>query len=407
MTPARLKLSEIAGVFKSLADDPDADPGDIRAAVGDALGDLADVLPEPDQPWTWTNILAAEEIPPPIFRHGPTPGNLGLIFGESASGKSYLALTFGLSVALNRELLPTFPPTGAGRVVFLSFEDRGPLLRWRLRAIAAAHGIAFSEVVAALQDGRLRFRCDLPGALFEQDTRGAQPQPTPLWERFREQVHAERPALIVLDPFSAVADLEEENASRPVHAVAAGIADLAAETGAVALVCHHTSKQRASEGSQHAGRGSSALAARARWIMNLTPKDSADVIEITVSKDTFARPPDPVWLRRGDGGVLTETPRLSGKGSMNRETLVTAVVAWLSENPDKAVSASAIARSHGDSADLFTALKSEFGAAVTKTGLKAALKAGIEAGQLREEHEQIRGGEIFRLVPTDLEGAEQ
>ena len=404
MTPERVKLSELAGLFQFLATDPAATPEDIRHATADALGSLSEVLPTLDQPWTWTNILEAEEVPPPLFRHGPTPGELGLVYAESAGGKSYLALIFSLSLALVRPLLPTFAPTGIGRVVYLSFEDRGPLIRWRLRAIAAAHGIAFSEVVAALQDGRLRFRCDIPGALFEQESRGAQPTATPLWRTFEAQVRAERPALIVLDPFSATAVLEDENSARPIHAVAAAVANLAAEIGAVALVLHHTSKQRASEGTQHAGRGSSALAARARWIMNLTPKDSADVIEVTVSKNTYARPPDPVWLRRGEGGVLTETPRLSGKGTMSRDTLIDAVITWLSENPDKVVSAAAVAGNRGDSADLFAALKAQFGTAVTKTGIKDALKAGIEAGLLRENKEFIRGGEIFRIVPADSEG---
>jgi hypothetical protein len=106
--------------------------------------------------WLCQNVILCEAKGEEINEVGlnpPTPpghqymveplimkGRPALLFGPGGVGKSLLALTCGLSVAVGKEIIPGIPPAIHGNVLYLDWETTADVINDRIQAIAAGHG---------------------------------------------------------------------------------------------------------------------------------------------------------------------------------------------------------------------------------------------------------------------------
>lgn len=239
-------------------EEPPPEPPDEREALADKLrGKLltvAGVLELPAPSYLVDDVLVRDSI--------------AVLFGKPGSGKSFLALDFGLCVA--------------GGLPWQGREVRGgPVL------YVAAEGVAgLGKRVAAWQEATRVDRLDgiwfMPGALNLLQT-----------ERVAAlvEVAAElKPALVVLDTLARSMVGGDENSARDVG-VAVDAADrLRVATGATVLLVHHTTK----DGS--AFRGSSALEGAADTMLECTDDDGWMRLACEKQKDDAEFPP--IRLRR-------------------------------------------------------------------------------------------------------------
>ena len=84
-------------------------------------------------------------------------GRPALLFGPGGVGKSLLALTCGLSVAVGREIIPGIPPAVHGPVLYLDWETTAEVINDRIQSIAARHkfkpeGMFYRRCVRPLAD---------------------------------------------------------------------------------------------------------------------------------------------------------------------------------------------------------------------------------------------------------------
>lgn len=152
--------------------------------------------------------LQAAGVAPPryIVRPYVPRGVVTLLGGHGGAGKSMLALTIAAHVAAGRRWadLETMP----ARVLYVSLEDPGDVVRFRLRRIIEACGLDAERVARGLivLDGT-----ETGGALaLEYNNLGARVLlPTAELEELREQ--AEGCGLIVVDNASDAADFNEND----------------------------------------------------------------------------------------------------------------------------------------------------------------------------------------------------
>ena len=133
--------------------------------------------------------------------------------------------------------------------------------------------------------------------------------------------------LIIIDPASRFRG-GSENAAEDTTRFVEALERLSAAIGATVLVAHHVNKWsgRDREQLQEAARGSSAFTDGVRWQMNLAAMTPAEAKEFavpeeergfyltaTITKNNYAPPQPKVFLRRGEGGVLSAAVLVSGK----------------------------------------------------------------------------------------------
>jgi hypothetical protein len=193
---------------------------------------------------------------------------IAVLFGKPGSGKSFLALDFGLCVA--------------GGLPWQGREVRGgPVLH------VAAEGVAgLGKRVAAWQETSRLERLDgiwfVPGAvtLLQADRVAA-----------LVEVAAElKPALVVLDTLARSMVGGDENSARDVGVAIDATDRLRVATGATVLLVHHTTK----DGS--AFRGSSALEGAADTMLECSDDDGWMKLVCEKQKDDAEFPP--IRLRR-------------------------------------------------------------------------------------------------------------
>lgn len=185
-----------------------------------------------------------------------------LLAGHGGAGKSGIALHLALCVALEREWCGMVPEPR--RVLYLSCEDRWPVLHWRLRHIAAYLGVDLGEA---------------HGRLFVQDLVG---EDVVLWERdpktgftstsglacLRRSMESTGAELLVVDGISDTF-AGNENARGDVKRYVGALLSLIPPDGGVLLVGHVAKLAASSPGTSEGYSGSTAWhnAVRARWYL--------------------------------------------------------------------------------------------------------------------------------------------
>lgn len=188
---------------------------------------------------------------------------LAVIFGESGSGKSFLALD--ICAAITRGIEWRANRTVRGGVVYVCAEGaRG--FKARLRAYAHEHKVGLAELPAVIADA--------PNLLEPKDA-AALITSVKAWVAEHGQVD-----VVVLDTMAAVSPGGNENSSETVGLILSHCKLLSKETGALVVLIHHSGKD-----STKGARGWSGLRAAADAEIEITRNGDYRAAAITKLKD--------------------------------------------------------------------------------------------------------------------------
>lgn len=206
-------------------------------------------------------------------------GGLGVLYGPSGIGKSFVALDWSLCIASGLSWYGR--AVEGGRVVYIAAEGVAGLNQ-RVEAWSKARGHT--------PDERLCFLPEVVNLLDRSQIEKAE----------RTLAHlSEPPALIVVDTMARMMVGGDENAARDVGLVIDAVDSLRRPFGSAALIVHHTGKSGEDE------RGSSALRGAADVMHSLKPDGSALKLECTKAKDIGVPEPWTIHLSPlGDSCVL-------------------------------------------------------------------------------------------------------
>lgn len=164
---------------------------------------------------------------------------VGIVGGEPKCCKSFLALDLAVAVAAGVPCLRRFGVPRAGRVLLFAAEDALHIVRRRLEGIAAAVGVALTDLdIQVITAPTVRLDLDA-------DRRN-----------LAETVARLQPRLLILDPFVRLHRIDE-NASGEVAPLLAYLRELQRRHGVAVLVVHHSRKGGGSVRAGQALRGSS------------------------------------------------------------------------------------------------------------------------------------------------------
>jgi hypothetical protein len=164
---------------------------------------------------------------------------VGIVGGEPKCCKSFLALDLAVAVAAGAPCLRRFVVPRAGRVLLFAAEDALHIVRRRLEGIAAAVGVALTDLdIQVITAPTVRLDLDA-------DRRN-----------LAETVARLQPRLLILDPFVRLHRIDE-NASGEVAPLLAYLRELQRRHGVAVLVVHHARKGGGSVRAGQALRGSS------------------------------------------------------------------------------------------------------------------------------------------------------
>ncbi|MEI7035898.1 AAA family ATPase [Fulvimonas yonginensis] len=228
------------------------------------------------------------------------PLALVLLGGHGGAGKSILALTIAAHVAAGapfagHECRP-------GRVLFVSLEDDGHLVRFRLKRVCRAYGLDAVAIARnlVLLDGTAG------NATLATEIAVAGTRDTVATATFTElQAAAVGARLIVVDNASDAFDANE-NDRRSVRAFMRLLAGLARANGAAVLLLAHIDKAAArfgARGDNYSGSTAWHNSARAR----LALLREGNAIELRQEKNNLGPLAEPLRLRWNPDGVLVPT----------------------------------------------------------------------------------------------------
>jgi RecA-family ATPase len=231
---------------------------------------MSELRPSPVT-WLWPNRIPR--------------GKVTLLAGDPGVGKSFITCDIAARITLGGALGGDWPdgPTplrAPGDVVFLSAEDdpADTIVPRLLAAGADLRRVRFAEGI------------DRP----EERSMGLVELDRDCGAVARMLRSCERPRLIVIDPISAYLGRADGNSNTEVRAVLAGLARVAADTGAGVLCVTHLSKGGgAAQGAKvvYRAMGSLAFTAAARmvWYVSRLPADP-DVRAMTLVKSNICAP---------------------------------------------------------------------------------------------------------------------
>lgn len=256
-------------------------------------------------------------------------GKVGVIVAPGGTGKSNLLLQAGVSVATGVPLLDIWEVGEVGGVFMLLAEDDEEEIHRRvdniIRQLAVVHQF---EAIEALRKNLILKSMVAENNLMTETNVSREVQQTHYVQRLIATAKlVPNLKLIVIDPASRFRGGDENSAQDTTRFVEA-IECVAQATGATVLFAHHTNKgsSQATEPSQNASRGSSALTDGVRWQMNLAvmtkpeageyainPDERHCYLTATITKNNYAPPHPPVVLKRGEGGYLNHVTLTSNK----------------------------------------------------------------------------------------------
>lgn len=204
----------------------------------------------------------AQRRNPDWIIHGTLPAaGLAVLFGESGSGKSFLALD--LAIAVSQGTAWRGIPTHQSSVAYIVAEGIGGFSK-RLKAFAHQHGIDPTAVPLYILGDTPNF---MKGGDMSAVIDGIKAIPT-------------MPGLIIVDTWAQVTPGANENAGEDMGKALAQCKRLHEATGALVLLVHHSGKD-ASKGA----RGWSGLNAASDCTIEVIRSDNDRVATITKMKD--------------------------------------------------------------------------------------------------------------------------
>jgi hypothetical protein len=267
-----------------------------------------------ERPWILGDVLISQVV--------------SLLVGAGGTGKSLLSLTIAAHVVLGRPFLG-WEVKRSGRVVVYDAEDSREEQSRRLHAICAVYGLPENEVRAGLSlnsddsfyGGPPTSADEVPGLRVTQGNRPARVNVAAIAELTRV-ASAPDVALVIVGPLTDM-HTSNENDNPEMNYVMHVLRSVARLADVAVMVVHHTGKVQANAptlaGSQDAGRGASALAAKARVVMTLFRPSEEDCgaagipadkrqkfARLDIAKANLSGAPDaPRWLRWRDASIST------------------------------------------------------------------------------------------------------
>lgn len=271
-------------------------------------------------------LLEGQPMKPRLWvaHHRIPAGNVTLLNGDGASGKTTIGLQLCCSTALG-PLMPDWLGSIVdmpGPAIFLSAEEDIDEIHRRLDAILSQRGLSFRDL-----DHKLHFKC-MPGedCVLGAPNRLGVIQPTKLFNQLALTIENIRPSVVVLE---AAADLfsGNENDRVEVRQFIALLRRPAITTGAAVLLIQHPSLSGLASGSGTSGSTGWNNSVRSR--LNFTAAKPTngddpdpDLRELQVKKSNYGPPGETVRLRWQRGvfvpdGVASPTDRAAAEAPID------------------------------------------------------------------------------------------
>jgi hypothetical protein len=258
--------TDVAGEFAAIADgDPAGQQdhrviGDPQAPVRAPAGAVADGAPDVRFKFQPAHEFAVGTPPAWVVKGVLPQAQLAVMFGESGSGKSFVALDLAVAIATGtpwRERV-----VRKGQVAYIAAEGAGGF-RNRLKAIASDRAVALADIPMVVL-------ADSPNFMERTDA----------LDVAKAIVAAGGAQLVIVDTFAQVMPGANENAGEDVGRALAHCRGIHRATGALVLLVHHSGKD-ASRGA----RGWSGLRAAADAELEVIRADDARSLTVTKMKD--------------------------------------------------------------------------------------------------------------------------
>lgn len=244
---------------------------------------------------------------------GLLKGSVGMIVGQGAIGKSFLALHIGLAMATGNPVAGGLwdAPT-VGPVTVIMGEDDQVILHERLYWLREDAGLTPAQAAAADRYLRVLSARGFDMRIVERTAQGYQ-----LGAFLDTLMHyCQGQRLVIVDPLLFL-NGGEENDNGSAAVLMTRLYSICRETGCTIILLHHVGKSNGEREEWAAARGASALTTSVRWQVNMTPPNKDDMKELGINeemrkswvrvanvKSNYGETPKPGWLRRLKGGVL-------------------------------------------------------------------------------------------------------
>ena len=302
-TWARRYAKEMLGIANERIDDGEDSQTTMRE-LADAIQAEADQQVEHDRPSlrpVRLDDLDAAEPPaaPKNFLGSYLPaGCATLLASHGGGGKTILALIIAAHVATGRDLFGF--PTQAAKVLFLSLEDPGDIIRWRLAKICREYDLSPEQIASNLMiiDGT----SGLTELMTETRESGTSNLiPTATFSAVKKLMTGHQLLIVdnVSDAFGA-----NENERRNVRRFVRALVNLVGPEGAVLLLAHidKAAARGGSSGNTYSGSTGWHNSVRSR----LALIDDKGAIELRHEKANLTKRADPIALKFNDLGVLIQ-----------------------------------------------------------------------------------------------------
>lgn len=256
------------------------------------------------RPVDLSGLLTTPTPAPAYAIHGLIPRRVvTLLGGHGGAGKSIVGLTLAAHVAGGAHTWAGFAVED-GRALYVSLEDPGDVVRFRLRKIVEAYALDTAKVERRLTvlDGT-GSDATLAGEINDMGIRRLA-----FTAGLAELADAAQGHRLVVVDNASDAYAGNENERRQVRAFIRELGRIAQETDAGMILLAHIDKSAARNGSQgNSYSGSTAWHNSVRARLALAANDG--VVELTPEKLNHGKLAEPITLQWTDEGVLVPTDR--------------------------------------------------------------------------------------------------
>lgn len=267
----------------------------------------------PEVPWIIKDFMPANKV--------------CMLTAPGGTGKSFLVLQLAFSIATGVPLCGHWDGITRGGVVVLSAEDDVDDMHRRMKAIIATveddFAYSLDDIERIKSDFMKNFRfISMVGknGLFTHKSGGSCEQTKAVDWMINAIKKLPDTVVAIIDPIARFKDGDENNQADMTMFITA-LERIKNETQVGLLALHHANKASMREGGateQYAARGASALTDGVRWQANMArmhPDDANDFgvrksesghyVQLAIAKTNYTAPGGGVWLKRGEGGVLS------------------------------------------------------------------------------------------------------
>jgi len=263
--------------------------------------------------------------PPPPLRFilpGLLEGGVGLVVGQGAIGKTFLALEIlrgfcmgdGIAQGTHGALYAKHE-IGEGEAGAILGEDPPEIITHRLHALVRGHRMERADARFLSEVLDIKSGVGIDMALVTPGPHG-QLVPSPFYAALKAFCTGKK--LVIIDPLLFLSGGIDEKDNAGMGMLMRLITRIAHETGCAILVLHHAWKG-GDDGREEAARarGASSITTSTRLQLDMRPPSAMEMkeygipaaerdfyVRVAQVKANYSAPRDAAWLRRGEGGVL-------------------------------------------------------------------------------------------------------